>query len=88
MINDAYLKEFQGRMATLDDDNTNIVDLVPCLLEEWVKEQYNKELVDATDDKIKKAKEYLLKRNFAALLLIGTDQGWYGGLKNQFQQKM
>ena len=45
--------------------------------------------MDATDDKIKKAKEYyLLKRNSAALPLIGTDQGWYGGLKNQFQQNM
>ena len=33
MMNDDYLKEFQGRMATLDDYNANIVDLVPCLLE-------------------------------------------------------
>ena len=28
MMNDEYLKEFQGRMATLDGYNANIVDLV------------------------------------------------------------
>ena len=88
MMNDDYLKEFKGRMATLKDYNASIVDLVPCLMEEWVKEQYTKELADATEDKIKKAKEYMLKRGSATLLLIGSDQGWYGSLKNQLQQNM
>ena len=83
MMNDGYHKKLQGRMATLDDYNANIVDLIPCLLEEWVKEQYNKELVNATDDKIKKAKEYMMKRLSATLLLRGADRGWYGSLKNQ-----
>ena len=72
MMNDDYLKEFQGKMATLEDYNANIVDLVPCLLKEWVKEQYNKELENATDNE----------------LLIGADQGWYGSLKNQLQLNM
>ena len=75
-------------MATLNDYNANIIDLVPCLLKEWVMEQYNKEFVDATDDEIKKAKEYVLKRDSTTLMLIGADQGWYGSLKNQLQQNM
>ena len=75
-------------MATLDNYNANIVDLVPCLLGEQVKEQYNKELVNATDDKIKKTKEYVMKRGSDTLLLIGADQRWYGSLKNQLQQNM
>ena len=72
MTNDDYLKEFQGRMATLDDYIANIMDLVPCLLEERLKEQYNKELVNATGDEVKKGKEYVLKRGSATLLLIGS----------------
>ena len=47
------------------------LELVPCLLEERVKEQYNKELVNATDDEVKKAQEYVMKRDSATLLLIG-----------------
>ena len=50
MTNNDYLKEFQERMATLDNYNANIGNLVPCLLEKWVKKQYNKELVNATND--------------------------------------
>ena len=88
MMNDDYIKEFQGRRATLDKYNANIMDLVPCLLGERVKEQYNKEFIDATNDKIKKAKEYAMKRGSATLLLIGADRGWYGSLKNQLQQNM
>ena len=88
MTNDEYLKEFQGRMATLDDYNANIVNLVLCLLEERVKEKYYKELVNAPDDEVKKAKEYMMKRGSATLLLIGEDQGRYGSLKNQLQQNM
>ena len=37
---------------------------------------------------LKKAKEYVLKRGSATLLLISTDWGHYGGLKNQLQQGM
>ena len=85
MTNDDYLKEFQGRMATIDEYNANNIDLVPCLLEELVKEQYNKDLVNATDDEIKKAKEYVLKRGSVTMLLIGADRGRYGSLKNQLQ---
>ena len=62
-------------MVTLDDYNANIVDLLPCLPEEKVKEEYDKELVNATDDKVKKAREYVLKRGSATLLLIGADRG-------------
>ena len=75
-------------MATHDDYNANIVDLVPCLLDKQIKEQYNKELVNVTDEEIKEAKEYVLKRGSATLLLIGADLGWYGSLKNELQQNM
>ena len=43
MTNDDHLNEFHGRMATLDDYNANIIDLVPCLLKKRIKEQYNKD---------------------------------------------
>ena len=65
MMNYDYLKEFQGRMATLDNYNANIMNFMPCLQEERLKEQYNKELANATDSEVNKAKEYVLKRGFA-----------------------
>ena len=43
-------------------------------------------LLNATDDRIKKANEYALKRGSTTLLLIGADWGQYGSLKNQLQQ--
>ena len=67
MTNNDYLKEFQGRMGTLVNYNANIVDLVLCLLEEQVKELYNKDFANATDDEIKKVKEYVLERGSAKL---------------------
>ena len=82
ITNNYYLKEFQGRMTTLDDYNANIMDLVPCLLEERLKEQYNKELANATEDEVNKAKEHVLKRGSATLLFIGADRGCYGSLKD------
>ena len=42
----------------------------------------------ATGDEIKKAKEYVLKRGLATILLIGEYQGPYGGMKNQMQWNM
>ena len=44
--------------------------------------------MNATDEEIKKAKEYVLKRGSVTLLLIGADQGCYESLKNQLQQNM
>ena len=85
MTNDDYLKEVQGRMATLDDYNANIVDLLSCLLEGRVREQYNKDLANATDERNKNLKKYVLKRGSATLLLIGADQGCCASLKNQLQ---
>ena len=42
----------------------------------------------ATEEEVKKAKEYVLKRGSATLLLIGADRNRYGGIKNQMQQIM
>ena len=39
--NDDYLKEFQAQMAMLDEYKANIVGLVPCLIEEILKDMYN-----------------------------------------------
>ena len=42
----------------------------------------------ATEEKIKKAKEYVLKRGLATLLLIEADHIRYGSMKKQMQQNM
>ena len=86
--NDEYLKEFQARLATLDDYDANIVGLVPCLVEETVKEMFDTTMDLATEKEIKEAKEYVMKRGSATLLLIGSDRNRYGAMKNQLQQNM
>ena len=40
----------------------------------------------ATEEEIKKAKEYVLKKGLATLLLVGADCTRYGNVKNQMQQ--
>ena len=55
--NDDYLREFQARVATLDDYDANILDLMPCLLKDEVKEKYNKEVMDASELELIAAKE-------------------------------
>ena len=72
-------------MATLDDYDTNIVSLVPCLVEEMVKKMFGTTVILANDEEIKKAKEYVMKRGSATLLLIDADRNRYGGMKNQMQ---
>ena len=44
-------------MATLDDYNANIVDLVPCLVEETLKEMFDTTPELATPEELKKAKD-------------------------------
>ena len=75
-------------MAMHDDYNANIVSLIPCFVEETVKEMFQIMMDLATEEVIKKAKEYVLKRGSATLLLIGTDHTRYGCMKNQMQQNM
>ena len=72
--NDEYLKEFQTCLATLDDYDANIVSLVPCLVEETVKGLFGTTMDMATEEEIKKAKQYVLKKGSPTLLLIDTDQ--------------
>ena len=60
-------------MVKLDDYDANIVGLVPCLVEDIIKEMFEIKMDLATEDEIKKANEYVLKRGSATLLLIGTD---------------
>ena len=43
--NNHYLKEFQVTVATLDKYNANVLDLIPCLLKDEVKEKYNKDVI-------------------------------------------
>ena len=59
----------------LDGYNANIVDLVPCLVEETSKEMYDTTVDLATPEVLKNAKDYVFKRGCATLLLIGADCG-------------
>ena len=43
-------------MASLNDYNANIVDLVPCLVEETLKEMYDTTVGLATPEELKNAK--------------------------------
>ena len=85
---DKYLKEFQARMATLDDYDANIVGLVPCLIEETVKKMFDTTMNMTMEKEIEKAKEYVMKRGSAMSLLIGADRNRYGAMKNKMQQNM
>ena len=61
-------------MATLDDYNANIVDSVPCHLEETLKEIYDTTPDLVKPEELKNAKEYVFKRGSATLLLIGYEK--------------
>ena len=74
-------------MATLDNYDANIVGLVPCLVEECEK-MFGPMMDLATEEELKKAKGYVLKRGSATFLLICTDRNRYRGMKNQMQQNM
>ena len=75
-------------MATLKDYIANIVDLVPCLVEDAVKKLSNI-MMDLTMEKQRReAKEYVLKRGSGSLFFIGADHGRYGAMKNQIKQNM
>ena len=86
--NKEYLKEFQVCILIFDDYNANIVSLVPCLVEESVKEMFQTLMERASDEEIKRAREYVLKKRSATLLLIGVDRTRYRSMKNQMQQNM
>ena len=75
-------------MATLDDYNANIIDLVPCLLENALKELSDTKMDLSAKKEIKEAREYALKRVSAILLLIGADCRRYVTMKNHMQQNM
>ena len=46
----------------IDDYDANIVSLVPCLVEETVKGLFGTTMDMATEEEIKKAKQYVLKK--------------------------
>ena len=73
-------------MATLKDYNTNIIYLVPCLVEDALKELSDMTMDLVTKKEIKGARDNVLKRGSATLLLIGANHGRYGTMKNQIQQ--
>ena len=50
-------------MTTLDDYDVNFVGIVPCLVEEILKEMFGATIDLATEEEIKKAKEYFIKRD-------------------------
>ena len=60
--NDDYLKEFQARVATIDNYNANILDLIPCLLEDEVKEKFNKDSKSANEVELRQQKKALKRR--------------------------
>ena len=75
-------------MATLEDYNTNFIDLVPCLVKEALDELSDTTMDLTTEKELKEAREYMLKRGLATVLMIGADHGRYGTMKNQMQQNM
>ena len=81
--NNNYFNEFQAGMAMLDDYNVNIVDLLPCLIEETLKDMHETTVNLTTPEELKNAKDYVFKRGSATLLLIGADCGFYGFMENQ-----
>ena len=60
-------------MVMLDDYNTNIIDLVPCLVEETLIVMYDTTVDLVTPEELKSTKDYVFKRGSATLLLIGAD---------------
>ena len=75
-------------MAMLEDFYANVVDLVPRLMEDALKENGDTTMDLVTEEEIKKAREYLFKTGLVTLLLIGADHGHYGAMKNLMQQNM
>ena len=86
--NDDYLIRFQAYLDTFDDYDANVVNLVPCLEEGRLKEMNDKTVEPATKEELRAAREYVLKRRLAILLLIGADCERYRAMKNQMQQNM
>ena len=46
----------------LDNHDANVVGLVPCLVEETIREMFQTTIDLATEEEIKKAKDYVLKK--------------------------
>ena len=61
----------------MDVYNTNVVDLVSCVVKNHLKEMYEKKPKEASEIEIKKARDHVLKHGSATLQLIGADQGRY-----------
>ena len=71
-----------------DDDNPSMVDFVPCLVEDRVKELHGKRVDQATKKELQVAREYVLKIEWATLLLIYLNHGRCRAMENQMQQNM
>ena len=78
---DAVFNSIQALFINFEK-NDQATGLVPCLVEESVKEMFGTMIDQATEEELKK------KRGSATLLLIGTDRNRYAGMKNQMQQNM
>ena len=57
-------------------------------MEDTLKELNDTKLDIATKKELKEAREYVLTRGLATLLLIVADHRRYGSMKNQMQQNM
>ena len=86
--NDNNLKEFQSRLTTLDDYITNAVDLVLCLVQDKVKELYDRMIDQAIKEEMNVAREYVLKKGSSTLLLIGANHQRHRAMKNEMQKNM
>ena len=56
-----YLNELWLCLATLDDYDANMVNLVPCLVEDRVEGMHGKTVEQATKEELRMAREYVLK---------------------------
>ena len=57
-------------------------------MEDALKDINNTTMDLATKKEIKEARDYVLKRGSATLLLTGAEHGRYGSMKDQMQQNM
>ena len=72
MTNEDCLKKFQARISTLDDLNAYIMNNIPYLLEDEVKQIYSKKLTEVTVKELEIAKKSFKWKTYGRLLSIGT----------------
>ena len=88
MTNNEYLKEFKGRIESMDDYIACILGKFPCLKAMKMKKTYGTSVKEATEHEIIECQEVVKKEVMAAMFLHGLDEFLYGPLKSTLAQHM